>query len=164
LKLELANKLEILDFSWNLFATQWEMKYGLLVRYRQANGHCLVPRYFVAKAKNKITDGKVLKEEEEAATIDQEVDVFLGRWVSMNRHFRKSGKLSEERISRLDAIGFSWNPHEERWRKWFDQLKRFHADRGHTAVSKTYRTEEGSRLRFWVNEQRRKYAKVTGYL
>ena len=35
--------------------------------------------------------------------------VSLGRWVSTVRGYRKQGKLSEERIRRLDALGFTWS-------------------------------------------------------
>ncbi|MCK5876391.1 MAG: helicase associated domain-containing protein, partial [Candidatus Marithrix sp.] len=33
----------------------------------------------------------------------------LGNWVSRQRRAKKERKLSEERIQRLDAIGFVWN-------------------------------------------------------
>jgi hypothetical protein len=32
----------------------------------------------------------------------------LGGWVTRQRHFRKKGKLSDEKVAALDALGFDW--------------------------------------------------------
>jgi len=34
----------------------------------------------------------------------------LGGWVSHRRREYQAGKLSQERIHALDALGFAWNP------------------------------------------------------
>jgi hypothetical protein len=116
----------------------WNFHFTLLRQYRADQGHCAVPRDFICN------DG-----------------FKLGIWVTNQRKRQSRGALLATRKERLDSIGFSWDMHGDQWRRWFDLLKRFHADRGHTVVPTTYCTEEGSRLGVWVNNQRRKYAKVT---
>jgi len=54
-----------------------------LVQYKKQNGDCRVPQNWRHNPK-------------------------LGKWVDHQRHFKKSGILSEARIRRLDEIGFQW--------------------------------------------------------
>ena len=55
-----------------------------LKRFREEHGHCNVPqRYFKNPS--------------------------LGAWVSQKRNDFKKGDLSEDRIARLEEIGFVWN-------------------------------------------------------
>ena len=60
----------------------WEFWFGLLERFTEREGHCLVPDKH------------------------PEDDFVLGTWVGTQRS--KKDKLSEERINRLDALGFVW--------------------------------------------------------
>ena len=63
---------------------KWSEMLGRLVTYRYQHGNCWVPGRYPA-------------------------DPQLGNWVNTQRAFRKSGRLSEERIRRLTDIGFEWN-------------------------------------------------------
>lgn len=53
----------------------------------------------------------------------------LGRWVHYQRVeywiFQEKGtaKITEERIARLDQIGFEWDPQKAQWEKMFAKLK-----------------------------------------
>ena len=62
----------------------WESKYAALIEYKRVHGHCRVPA-------------------------EWKEDVSLGYWVRTLRVYRKRGKLSEERIRRLDELGFVWD-------------------------------------------------------
>lgn len=92
----LAEKIEILgpsielsDLRSNIFAeivkeigTGWDEWFGRLVRYKEREGHCLVPQSFM--------DGTF----------------WLGMWVAKQRQYKE--KLSASRRERLDSIGFVW--------------------------------------------------------
>ena len=88
---ERIRRLDELGFVWDgaleasLKKSQetWESKYAALVEYQRTHGHCRVPS-------------------------DAKEHDSLGMWVSTMRAYRKQGKLSEERIRRLDELGFVW--------------------------------------------------------
>ena len=72
-------------------------------------------------------------------------------WVSKQRG--KKDKLSEEKIAKLDVIGFRWREDlkrltEERWQKRYAQLKQFKAENGHCQVSEKSKTHP--QLGHWV--------------
>ena len=64
---------------------KWEDIYILLKEYFVENNHVDVPNNYES------TDG-----------------FKLGAWVSRQRARYKSGKLSEERIEKLESLGFKW--------------------------------------------------------
>lgn len=88
----------------------------------------------------------------------------LFSWRNTQRGLRREGKLSADRIARLDAIGFEWSdprlqglPHkigwERRWEFFFSQLKAFKKLRGNTLVPADWR--DNKQLATWVAEQRK---------
>jgi superfamily II DNA or RNA helicase len=84
LTLEQCNHLDDLGFIWNVLENQWEEGFEYLVAYKEEFGDCLVKR------------------------ITQYRDYKLGTWVNNQRTKRKS--LTPERFSRLDDLGFVWDP------------------------------------------------------
>lgn len=76
-------RLESIGFEWNAIADKWEQMYNRLLVYKEANGHCMVPQRHSA-------DGN------------------LGEWVRTQRRFNRKGTLSQDKIERLNAIGFTW--------------------------------------------------------
>ena len=83
------------------FEGPWHEKYWLLEEYKKKHGNCLVPQF---------------------RAID---DVKLGYWVYDQRKLYKKGKLSANRREKLDAIGFSWDPLEDKWKRNFALLEQF---------------------------------------
>lgn len=100
--------------------------YGLLKDYKAAEGHCDVPR----------------KHEE------------LGTWVHWQRTEKATGKLSDERVALLDAIGFSWvvRDTERQWEEHFNQLQKYKAEHNHCRVPQRY--EPNPTLSKWVQHRR----------
>lgn len=72
----------------------------------------------------------------------------LGVWCNTQRISRKQGTLSEERMARLNAIGFEWEQHDARWREKFQLLKTFYEKEGRWP-----KRGEGA-LAGWCNTQR----------
>ena len=77
-------RLDRIGFVWSRAGEPWESKYAALVEYQQKHGHCRA--YAIAKE-----------------------NASLGKWVRKMRYKRRQGKLSEERVRRLDALGFTWS-------------------------------------------------------
>ena len=81
-------RLDKIGFVWRGQEEAWESKYAALVEYQREHGHCRVP-----------TPSKEYSS--------------LSRWISVMRGHKKRGKLSEERIQRLDELGFVWDGRQE---------------------------------------------------
>jgi hypothetical protein len=80
---ERIQRLTQIGFVWNILDAAWEQKFAELLTYKEINGHCKVP-------------------------VKESDNPQLGSWVDRQRTFRKKDKLSEDRIQRLDEIGFVW--------------------------------------------------------
>ncbi len=77
-------QLDKLGFAWDYLEYQWESKYSALVKFREEYGHCRVSTLSKPHA-------------------------ALANWVRTQRLNKKQGKLSAERIRRLDLLGFIWD-------------------------------------------------------
>jgi hypothetical protein len=112
----------------------WERRYQALKKYRDANGTCAIPARWNG-------------------------DRTLAMWVVRQRALRKRGALPEERLQRLDALGFLWygadpkrSMEEARWVQRFDQLAAYVAAHGHGSVGLD--DSEWPGLAAWVFRQR----------
>lgn len=74
-----ADPTRTVDYS----GTIWSERFEQLAAYKEEFGHCLVPARWTESP-------------------------ALGRWVVHQRRVRKAGKLSPDRIARLEALGFEW--------------------------------------------------------
>jgi hypothetical protein len=72
-------KLNKLGFTWEV----WMKRYNELVEYRREFGNCNVP-------------------------VKYQSQTLLGEWVRRQRQHFKNKSISEERINKLNAIGFAW--------------------------------------------------------
>ena len=79
----------------------------------------------------------------------------LGRWVAVQRHKRKNGRLSPEQIKRLDALGFLWHPGDCAWDGEFKKLKAFKKKHGHCNVPAQF--PQDPNLGSWVANQRHRH-------
>lgn len=122
-------KLDQLGFDWDPIETLWNDMYEALRAYRKKEGHCRVPKTRSHSENNK-----------------------LGTWVVYQRHMLTKGSLSEDKISKLDKLGFDWNPIESEWNERFEELKAFRKREGHCLVPPRY--PENPKLGGWVSKQR----------
>jgi hypothetical protein len=82
--------------------------------------------------------------------------------VNQTRTQRNSGKLSDERIAKLDALGFAWGLSRTAevdgeginaaWKARFDELLRYKEMNGHCKVPTDW--PENPQLGRWVRQQR----------
>ncbi len=120
--------------SMERFGFSWDEWYGQLKTFKTANGHCIVRR---ADKPNR----------------------QLNAWVQTQRNFRRSGRLSEERIQRLDLLGFHWGAKEifeqstaKRWSVRLKALEAYRARFGDCDVPSNW--PENQALSFWVSNIR----------
>ena len=125
-------KLEAIGFEWDPHESNWEENFKYLEIFKSQNDHCRVPAIF-------------------------KDDPQFGRWVSTQRKSYSNGVLSQVRITRLEALGFEWDPHESNWEENFKYLEIFKSQNGHCRVPQ--RDKADPQLGVWVNNQRRNYSK-----
>ena len=129
-------RLDTLGFVWDPITEQWEQGFQELVTYREKFGHCLVIRSHTTASGFK-----------------------LAVWVTTQRTMKD--KLAPERIARLDALGFVWDPHTEQWEKGFQELVIYKEECGHCLVAAKHVTTSGHKLGGWVSKQREKKDKLS---
>jgi hypothetical protein len=76
-------QLEKLGFVWSASDNAWQSMFDQIVQFRQKHGHCDVPTQWPENP-------------------------HLANWVANQRHRKKRGTLSAERVRRLDSVGFLW--------------------------------------------------------
>merc|ERR1711971_349959 len=110
---ERASRLDSIGFNWGFrLDVRWEIMFEELRKFKDKEGHCDVPRNY---------------------SVNQE----LGTWVSNQRQRR--WRISEERASKLDSIGFNWSIRlDYRWEIMFEELRKFKDKEGHCNVPQVY--------------------------
>jgi hypothetical protein len=102
-------------------------RYKELTKYKQQFGHCNVPQ-------------------------GSKRNTQLANWVHRQRKLFKSKSLSEERITQLNRIGFTWEMDNDAWKARYDELCEYRREFGDCNVSRTYKANP--KLGKWVNGQR----------
>jgi hypothetical protein len=82
----------------------------------------------------------------------------LGSWVRSRRGDYKKGVLSNDRIKRLEEIGFVWDPFDQAFEEGFRHLVEFKHANGHVNVPATHALN-GFNLGSWVGHRRGDYKK-----
>jgi len=122
-------KLNSLGVVWRRHQTSWMEYYNQLKRFLDENGHINVPRSH-----------------------------HLYNWVHIQRKGYQGTsrtRLSDDRIEKLNELGFVWDYHEAVWNEHFQDLCRFHDYHGHCLVPHLYAANVT--LARWVDQQRRQY-------
>jgi hypothetical protein len=121
----LINSLSVSIFE-GLFVN-WDIRYGELIHFKSNYGHCNVPRGY---PKNNT----------------------LSVWVAWQRLLYSSGKISKERIARLEELGFEWDPQIASWNRFFDELVAYKRINGDCNVPRGYSISNS--LSIWVMKMR----------
>ena len=129
-KLTQSIDVEILE----RLGVSWDRWFGLLQKFHGKEGHCQV-----------------------AAKLELD-GLKLGRWVSVQRLGKAN--LSQDKLSRLNNLNFSWNPRSEQWEEGFEALQKFKERKGHCMVPQDY-FFKGLRLGSWVLRRRQNKSQLT---
>ena len=126
-----VRELDQIGFTWSIDRQHsWEERFKELKSFKQAHGHCNVPAIYPPNP-------------------------ALGRWVANVRHAKKAGTLTEDKVHRLDALGFCWEREPiitSKWKKHLDELKAFKREHGHCNVPRQHGSN--SPLGNWVDSIR----------
>ena len=132
---ERVQRLTDLGFVWDAKAVFWEEMFVALTEFRDRHGNCLVPETY-------------------------EENSPLAWWVATQRKAYKSGQLEPERISRLNDLGFFWDPLEAHWYEMFQALLRYREHHGHCLITRD--GPKDPKLETWAATQRQ--ARMRGNL
>jgi hypothetical protein len=111
----------------------WDFRFQQLADYKRVYGNCDVPfRY--------------------------ESNPQLGRWVSKQRSVLKCKKLRQDRVVKLESIGFQVGQarRSEDWEIFFEDLRGYVRNQGDCNVPENYHLNPS--LVEWVREQRQDYS------
>lgn len=111
--------------------SNWMAQFNELVTYKNKFGHCNV-------------------------RVDDEANSKLGYWVQRQRREYKDQNLSEDRIAKLNDIGFVWACRES-WETRFKEFVEYKREFGHCHIPLRYKPNP--ELGKWVNHQRGAYRK-----
>ncbi len=132
---ERERKLASIGFEWEPYTNRWEQMFAALWEFHARHLHCRVPLAWRENPR-------------------------LGHWVGVQRQRMKRGRLSPDRVTKLEALGFEWrvrptggSSQPQAWETMFAELERFHAENGHANVPQQF---AGNRkLGWWATTQRR---------
>ena len=129
LSVDRITQLKSIGFVWNIQDAQWMEKYERLVEYKKQNKSTCVPNRYPA-------------------------DPQLGNWVREQRksYNANKSKLTTDRITQLDSIGFVWNPRDAQWAEKYDRLVKYKKRNKTTCVPISYPADP--QLGIWVSTQR----------
>ncbi|OEU07444.1 hypothetical protein FRACYDRAFT_197745 [Fragilariopsis cylindrus CCMP1102] len=115
---------------------RWDEKFRRLVAYRKENKSTNVPGMY-------------------------EADPKLARWVKYQRTSATNKNISEERLRRLNSIGFVWKMRNDDvlapWMEMYHRLVAYKMEHKSTDVPKEYQVDP--KLGHWVQTQRKSYDK-----
>ncbi len=120
-----VKKLNDIGMRWgNAFDEAWEKRYQAAKSYYEENGHLTFPN-------------------------GSSMDV----WMSEQRRKREQGKLTQEQIDKLDALGMVWN-FESGWERGYRYAKAYYEEHGHLNALRRYKTKDGFGLGMWICKYR----------
>ena len=132
-----VRRMNNLGVVWDVLSEQWEQAFSAAKKFYKRERHWDIPD-------DHIEDG-----------------VKIANWVGVQRGARNKGKLSQDRLMRLDAVGFSWDPRSQKWEMRFELLEQFQKREGHCRVPQGLKVDKFN-LGSWVNHLR--VAKKRGQL
>lgn len=150
----------------------WNQKYDQLVAFKEEHGHLMVPqkvtkRFPTTTAGTAAADGADKHQQQQ-----QQLFESAAQLANFCRNLRQQYKaslqeetkhlcfLTEERIQRLESIGFIWNAHDASWYERYDELVDFTQRYGHSNVPRPW--HENEQLAGWTTYQRQRYKMQKG--
>jgi predicted chitinase len=133
---ERIKRLDDISFKWEIRKEQFEEGFQETLLYKESTGNSNAP------ASYKTSEG-----------------YLLGSWQGNQKYNYRKGKLSPERIERLENIGFTWEIREEQYEKGFQETLLYKEKTGNPNAPASYKTHEGFRLGSWQASLRGNYRK-----
>ena len=77
-------------------------------------------------------------------------------WIRTQRYRKRTGKLSPDRIERLETLGLEWDRHRAFWEKGYEHAREYVKEHGSIRMPVNYICEDGFKLKGWLNNQHTK--------
>eukprot|EP00934_Nitzschia_sp_Nitz4_P001966 Nitzschia sp. Nitz4//scaffold107_size73032//27795//30897//NITZ4_005759-RA/size73032-augustus-gene-0.100-mRNA-1//-1//CDS//3329532590//1966//frame0 len=156
----------------NSYDDQWDVMFSLLEQYKREHGDCLVPKRYAQNTKlgtwvdtQRVQYKKLQKKIAELQhkkgdkPNPSNISPVPSEDMSTNSETVDDrsplvGRLTQDRISRLQNLGFVWSLRDD-WAKHYEELKQFKHMNGHCNVPARF--AENRRLGIWVSAQRQQY-------
>ena len=122
-----VQSLKELGFQFDRHNGRWESRYCELFEFKENHGHCNVPDSWPENLR-------------------------LARWVMTQRQMYWKGQLTQNRIQRLEVIGFVWCRQKHAWNEMYQRLVSYLKAHGNGAVPLELKGDP--QLGSWVSKQR----------
>ncbi|HEV7379352.1 MAG TPA: Helicase associated domain protein, partial [Dyadobacter sp.] len=111
------------------FTVTWDINYQLLKEFHESTSTSIIPNNYIYKGVN------------------------LDVWAVRQRQLKKTNRLPRDRIDLLDAIGFTWDPLDEKWERAYLLLKSVYETTGTSDIAQNYICQD-FKLGKWAGRQR----------
>ena len=125
--------LNEIGMSWDRFESKWERGFEYCKRYVEEYGDI-----------NKLSEKFVYD------------DFRPIIWLRAQRYRKRIGKLSRERIEKLESIGVQWDKNQALWDNGYSHAKAYFEEHGSLKMPQGYICEDGFKLKGWLNNQHTK--------
>ena len=127
---EQIKSLEELGMSWDRSESKWEKGFRYCKRYVEEHG-----------------DINTIAED------FQYGDFRPLPWLRAQRSRYAGGKLSDDRVARLETLGIHWRQQDAMWDRGFAHAAEFTREHGDLKVPTGYECRDGFKLKIWLNNQ-----------
>lgn len=126
--------LEEIGMDWQRFDGKWLLGFSHFETYVKEFGHANVPYNYVS------ADG-----------------FKLGSWTQAQRNRKLIGKLSDEKIQKMEQLGWVWSVPDTAWENSYAAFAEFREKYGLSDIPADYMTPQGTSLKVWLLNQRSKF-------
>ena len=132
---EKISMLEQIGMVWGIgIELRWNEKYELAKNYYEENGHLNMLVSHITKE-----------------------GAHLGAWIAQQRKMKKAGKLSYEKIQKLEKIGMIWDVKLQTFEQFYMAASKYAEMHGTCNANLHYVTDDGIKLGIWISTQRVRY-------
>jgi superfamily II DNA or RNA helicase len=133
------NKLKLINFDFtlinNIWDEKWDKTFNDLKEFHRKN------KRWPTRRRGSTNLGS-----------DHKKERILGNWYEQQKSLFKKGKLSEDKIKKLESIGFVWDTLNENWNKNFNAIKEFY--RVNRRWPRSSGNKEENKLDNWCKDQK----------
>lgn len=139
LSTEQIQMLEKIGMCWDRNEDKWEKGFFLVCEYLNPSGDkCAISNRNI----NSVPVGFSI----------EGTDIYA--WLGTQRSRYKQGKLSAERIRKLEEIGMKWSLSEVFWNSGYEHAAEYKKGHGDLKMPVGYVCEDGFKLKSWINNQK----------
>lgn len=128
------DRAQILTGYRDFTSRKWDRMYQAVYQYVQEHGRLSIP------AADRSGSG-----------------IRMSAWINTQREAYRNNQLTDLQIEKLERIGISWAPFEERWQYLYSLAKDYAKKHGNLMIPHDYKTDSQEALGAWLCNEREKY-------